>query len=44
MQLKRMAVAVVRRRIRLEGGDEAEDVQVGGKKWKGWKPGRDKGQ
>ena len=31
MQLKRMAVAAVRRRVRLEGGDEeAEEVQVEG--------------
>ena len=34
--LKRMAVAAVRRRVRLEEVDKvAEDVQVGGKKWKG---------
>ena len=36
MQLKRMAVAAVRRRVRLEGGDEAEEVQVEGGEMEGW--------
>ena len=35
MWLKRMAVAVVRRRARLEEADEeAEELQVEGKKWR----------
>ena len=33
MQLKRLAVAAVRRRVRLEGWDEAE-VHIEGKKWR----------
>ena len=41
MWLKRMAVAAVRRRVRLEGGGEAEEVDVERKKWS-WKPGREK--
>ena len=43
MWLKRMVVAVVRR-VRLEEGDEAEEVQVEGEEIEGWKPGRDKSQ
>ena len=36
MQLKRMMVAVVRRRVRLEGGDEeAEEAQVEGEEMEG---------
>ena len=42
MWLKRMAVGAVRRRVKLEGGDEAGGTGRGGING-GWKPGRDKG-